>query len=219
MARRIGRGRPALRLAALVCAKRAELVPKTKRRSATDYVRPTRSQLTAAKGKGTPDVLTACAKLWFVGVNPGLYSAAIGHHFGRPGNRFWPVLERAGFTPGRWSPFDDERLPELGLGITNLVPRATARAEELTQTELRRGAKRLATKVAALEPRVVAVLGVTAFRLAFACPEAKLGKQTEPIAGATLWVLPNPSGLNAHHQLDSLTRLFSVLREYAFARG
>jgi TDG/mug DNA glycosylase family protein len=170
-------------------------------------------------GKGTPDVLTAGAKLWFVGVNPGLYSAAIGHHFGRPGNRFWPVLERAGFTAGRWSPFDDERLPELGLGITNLVPRATARAEELTQTELRRGAKRLATKVAALEPGVVAVLGVTAFRLAFARPEAKLGRQTEPIAGATLWVLPNPSGLNAHHQLDSLARLFSTLREYAFARG
>lgn len=147
--------------------------------------------------------------------NPGLYSAAIGHHFGRPGNRFWPALANAGFTPRLLSPFEDATLPEYALGITNLVSRATARAEELSEAELRRGAKRLAVKVAALQPRVVAVLGVTAYRLAFARPKAKLERQPEPLEGSTLWVLPNPSGLNAHHQLASLSELFSKLREFA----
>ena len=178
--------------------------------------KPTSAQLLAAKDKGTPDVLAPAARVWFVGINPGLYSAAIGHHFGRPGNRFWPALARSGFTPRQLSPFEDGSLPEYALGITNLVARATARAEELSPGELRRGAKRLARKVAALEPNVVAVLGVTAYRLAFARAKAQLGRQSDSIEGATLWVLPNPSGLNAHHQLDSLERLFGELRAYAF---
>jgi TDG/mug DNA glycosylase family protein len=178
--------------------------------------RPSREQLVAAKNKGTPDVLGPGAKVWFVGVNPGLYSAAIGHHFGRPGNRFWPTLANAGFTPRLLSPFEDAALPEYGLGITNLVPRASARAEELTEAELRHGAKLLAAKVAKGEPKVVAVLGITAYRLAFANPKARLGQQPEPLHNSTLWVLPNPSGLNAHHQLPSLARLFGELRAFAF---
>jgi double-stranded uracil-DNA glycosylase len=191
-----------------------------KARNAAEQVagawRPSKQQLLAAKGKGTPDVLAAGAKVWFVGVNPGLYSAAIGHHFGRPGNRFWPALANSGFTPRLLSPFEDATLPEYGLGITNLVARATARAEELSESELRLGAKRLAAKVAAQEPRVVAVLGVTAYRLAFARPKAQLERQPEPLERSTLWVLPNPSGLNAHHQLASLSELFGKLREFAF---
>ena len=177
--------------------------------------RPSREQLAAAKNKGTPDVLGPGAKVWFVGVNPGLYSAAIGHHFGRPGNRFWPTLANAGFTPRLLSPFEDASLPEYGLGITNLVPRASARAEELSEAELRRGAKLLAAKVAAQEPKTVAVLGITAYRVAFAHPKAQLGRQSELLEGSTLWVLPNPSGLNAHHQLPSLARLFGELRAFA----
>jgi TDG/mug DNA glycosylase family protein len=179
--------------------------------------RPSREQLAAAKDKGTPDVLGPGAKVWFVGVNPGLYSAAIEHHFGRPGNRFWPTLFNAGFTPRRLSPFEDTTLPEYGLGITNLVPRASARAEELSEAELRKGAKLLAAKVAKQEPKTVAVLGITAYRIAFARPKAQLGRQPEPLQNATLWVLPNPSGLNAHHQLPSLARLFAELKAFAFA--
>ena len=185
---------------------------------AVEVWRPSPQQLLAAKDKGTPDVLSAGAKVWFVGVNPGLYSAAIGHHFGRPGNRFWPALARSGFTQRLLSPFEDESLPEYGLGITNLVPRASARAEELTHAELRKGARLLAAKVAVHRPKVVAILGITAYRIAFDRPKAQLGMQQECLEGSTLWVLPNPSGLNAHHQLASLSQLFGELRAFAFAR-
>jgi double-stranded uracil-DNA glycosylase len=148
----------------------------------------------------------------FCGINPGLYSAAVGHHFGRPGNRFWRALHGSGFTERLFSPYEDARLPALGLGITNLVPRTTARAEELTVDELAQGAHALAAKAARWRPRVVAVLGVGAYRAAFGRPAAAVGPQAEPIGGARVWVLPNPSGLNAHYGLVDLTRHFRALR-------
>ena len=151
----------------------------------------------------------------FVGINPGLYSGAVGHHFARPGNRFWPALELSGFTEGRLSPFEERKLLDRGLGITNVVPRTTARADELSHDELLHGAKRLASKVRRYRPAFVAVLGLTAYRAAFERPQAKLGLQPETLSGAKLWVLPNPSGLNAHHQLPDLARLFRRLRRAA----
>jgi TDG/mug DNA glycosylase family protein len=175
--------------------------------------RPTPAQLAAAHALTLPDVITEGLRVLFVGINPGLYSAAVGHNFGRPGNRFWPTLFRAGFTPRLFSPFDEQTLLTLGLGITNLVERATARADELSREELQQGKQRLEQKVLTFRPRAVAVLGVSAYRTAFAQPKGKLGRQQEPFGGALLWVLPNPSGLNAHHQLADLARLFAELRE------
>ncbi len=180
--------------------------------------KPSAAQLREATGQTIPDVLAPGLRAWFVGINPGLYSAAVGHHFARPGNRFWPALERSGFTASRLSPFEDSTLLELGLGLTNLVARTTARAEELSPEELRRGRARLAAKVRRLTPEVVAVLGVGAYRTAFARPKAALGPQPERVHGTLLWVLPNPSGLNAHHSLPELARLFGELRAY-LARG
>jgi TDG/mug DNA glycosylase family protein len=159
-----------------------------------------------------PDVIAPDLRVLFVGINPGLYSAAIGHNFGRPGNRFWPALAQSGFTPRLLSPREDAELLRLGLGITNLVARATARADELSGQELEQGAVLLVRKVEQLRPRAVAILGVTAYRLAFRQPKAGLGPRPEPLAGALLWILPNPSGLNAHHQLPDLARLFRDLR-------
>jgi TDG/mug DNA glycosylase family protein len=175
--------------------------------------RPTPAQLHAARTRKIPDVTAADLRVLFVGINPGLYSAAIGHHFGRPGNRFWPTLARSGFTPRQLAAWEDRELLRYGLGVTNLVARSTARADELSSEELESGAAELAHKVAQLRPRAVAVLGVTAYRLAFRQPKAGLGPRPEALAGALLWVLPNPSGLNAHHQLPDLVRLFSELRE------
>lgn len=174
--------------------------------------KPTPAQLIEARKRLLPDVIAPGLRVLFVGVNPGLYSAAIGHHFGRPGNRFWPALARAGLTPRLYDPREDTSLIELGLGITNLVPRTTARADELEPEELVEGARVLARKVQEFTPRVVAVLGITAYRTAFEQPRAKLGWQDERIGESPLHVLPNPSGLNAHHQLDGLARLFGVLR-------
>ncbi|HEX3593650.1 MAG TPA: G/U mismatch-specific DNA glycosylase [Polyangiaceae bacterium] len=159
-----------------------------------------------------PDIIEKNLRVLFVGINPGLYSGAVGHHFARPGNRFWPALEKSGFTDTRLSPFDEHELRRYELGITNVVARTTARADELTTDELRRGADLLATKVRRYRPAFVAILGVTAFRAAFERPRAVLGAQPEEVSGARLWVLPNPSGLNAHHQLDDLARLFRELR-------
>jgi TDG/mug DNA glycosylase family protein len=147
-----------------------------------------------------------------VGINPGLYSAAIGHHFGRPGNRFWPALHAGGLTPRLLSPFEEILLLQHGLGLTNLVDRATATADELTTAELQAGAERLARKVRRYRPRFVAPLGLTSYRVAFQRPRARLGPQPETLAGATVWLLPNPSGLNAHHQPADLARLFRELR-------
>jgi TDG/mug DNA glycosylase family protein len=178
--------------------------------------RPNAEELREAAAKTLPDILAPELRVLLVGVNPGLYSAAIGHHFGRPGNRFWKVLALAHFTPHLFSPDEDASLIEHGLGLTNIVARASARAEELGAEELREGAAILERKVLHYAPRVVAVLGVTAFRAAFQRPKAGLGLQAAKLGAAQLWVLPNPSGLNAHHQLPDLTRLFAELRAFAF---
>lgn len=177
--------------------------------------RPTRADLAAAAGRTVPDVLAPGLRVLFVGINPGLYSGATGHHFARPGNRFWPVLHRAGFTPRVLAPWEERELLDLGLGITNLVHRATATAAELDASELRAGVRELHVKVAALAPRWVAVLGVGAYRTAFARPRAVVGGQPERLAGSGVWVLPNPSGLNAHYQLDDLAAAYAELRRAA----
>jgi len=177
--------------------------------------RPTKADLLAAAHKTVPDLIAPNLKVLFVGINPGLYTAAIGHHFGRPGNRFWPALFAGGFTERLLSPWEKELLLERGYGITNLVYRATARADELTGDELRAGAKALVKKVRRYRPALVAVVGITSYRIAFDRPLAKLGLQEEKIADASIWVLPNPSGLNAHYQPAALAKLFRELREAA----
>jgi TDG/mug DNA glycosylase family protein len=174
--------------------------------------KPTREQIAAAAGKTVADVLAPGLTGVFVGINPGLYTAAVGCHFGRPGNRFWPSLYAAGFTDRLLSPFEQRDLLSIGWGITNLVARATAAASEVTVAELVEGAAELERKLRKIRPRAVAFLGVTAYRTAFARPEAKLGLQPERLADAAVWVLPNPSGLNAHYQVAELARLFRELR-------
>jgi TDG/mug DNA glycosylase family protein len=172
--------------------------------------------LEAAKNATIPDVLPAPGdefRVLFTGINPGLYSAATGWHFARPGNRFWPALHASGFTPRRLSPSEQAELVRYGLGITNIAPRATAQAAELTPVELREGAARLLSLVEARRPDVVAIAGVTAYRTAFARPKAVLGSQPEPLGPARLWILPNPSGLNASWTLPRLTQAFRELRE------
>ncbi len=175
--------------------------------------RPTRAELAAAFGKTIPDVIAPDLRVLFVGINPSLYSAAVGHHFGRPGNRFWPTLHAAGFTERRLQPSEQGELLTLGYGITNFVARATATAEELSADETIAGGRRLKRLAARLRPRYLAILGVTSYRIAFARPRAAVGLQDEKLADARLWVLPNPSGLNAHYQLADLTRVFRELRE------
>ena len=149
----------------------------------------------------------------FCGINPSLISAATGHHFARPGNRFWRTLHEAGFTETRLAPAEQRSLLAHGIGLTNLAARATASAAELSQGELRAGQRRLEAKVRRLAPGVVAVLGIEAYRRGFARPRAGLGRQPERLAGAALWVLPNPSGLNAHYQLRDLVALYHQLRD------
>jgi len=149
----------------------------------------------------------------FCGINPGLWSAAVGHHFARPGNRFWKVLHLAGFSPDIIAPEDDRQLLALGLGVTNLVPLATASAAELDREELREGARRLARRVRRWRPRFVAFVGIGAFRLAFGRPQAVIGEQSQPIGSTRVWLLPNPSGLQAHYRLDDLVAAYSELRE------
>jgi TDG/mug DNA glycosylase family protein len=174
--------------------------------------KPTQSQIAAAAGKTIPDVLASELELLLVGINPSLYSAAVGHHFARPGNRFWPALFAGGFTPRLFSPFEDRLLPEHGVGLTNFVARASARADEISLEELQTGAKTLARKLRRRRVRCVACLGVTAFRTAFQRKDARLGPQRETIGNALVWVLPNPSGLNAHFQHGDFARLFAELR-------
>lgn len=174
--------------------------------------RPTRAELLAARNRTVADVIAPGLAVLFCGINPGLYTAAIGHHFGRPGNRFWPVLHAAGFTPRQFDPSEEQLLLPLGYGITNLVPRATATADELDVAELRAGARTLERKVRHFQPRFLAVLGVGAYRAAFDRPRAAVGPQPQTIGATRLWVLPNPSGLNAHYQLTELAELFWELR-------
>ncbi|HEX8171398.1 MAG TPA: G/U mismatch-specific DNA glycosylase [Thermoanaerobaculia bacterium] len=174
--------------------------------------RPGKADLEAARGKTLPDVIAPDLAVLFCGINPGLYTAAIGCHFGRPGNRFWPTLHRAGFTPRLFAPHEQRELLRYGCGITNLVARATAAADELTPEELVEGGKTLARKVKRYRPRYLAVVGIGAYRTAFARPKAKLGLQEETIGATRIWVLPNPSGLNANYQGDQLVALFAELR-------
>lgn len=157
-------------------------------------------------------------KVLFCGINPGLYSGATGHHFARPGNRFWRALCAAGFTERILSPWEEHHLLEHGYGITNLVARTSATAAELTTEELAAGRRVLERKVRRYSPQWVAILGIGAYRAAFARPGATLGRQAECLGPAGLWVLPNPSGLNAHHQLADLVRLFRELRRAASSR-
>ncbi|MDP9301592.1 MAG: G/U mismatch-specific DNA glycosylase [Actinomycetota bacterium] len=172
---------------------------------------PTREDLEAARGRSVPDVLAPGLRLVFVGINPGLYSAAVGHHFARPGNRFWKALHLAGITDRVWPPSDDGNLPSIGIGITNIVARPSATAAELSAAELRAGRRVLGTKIRRYRPAAVAVLGVTAYRTGFEHPKASFGLQDERFEGAPLGVLPNPSGLNAHHQLPDLADAFATL--------
>ncbi|MBA3451564.1 MAG: G/U mismatch-specific DNA glycosylase [Deltaproteobacteria bacterium] len=158
------------------------------------------------------DVIAADLDVLFCGINPGLYSAAVGHHFARPGNRFWPTLHAAGFTPQLFTGFEDRALLELGYGVTNIVPRTTASAAELTNEELVEGGRALRRKVLRYRPRFLAIVGYTAFRIAFDNRRAIGGRQDEPIGSTTVWVLPNPSGINAHHQPSDLAKLFRELR-------
>jgi double-stranded uracil-DNA glycosylase len=148
----------------------------------------------------------------FCGINPGLYSAATGHHFARPGNRFWPALHGAGFTPRRLQPSEKDLLLAAGYGLTNLVARATASADELAPAELVAGRHRLVAKVRRYRPRIVAFLGMGAYRQAFGVAKAALGEQPERFEGARVWVLPSPSGLNASYQMDALVALLRELR-------
>jgi double-stranded uracil-DNA glycosylase len=181
--------------------------------------RPTRAELEAAAGKTLPEVIGPNLKILFCGINPGLYSAAIGHNFGRPGNRFWPTLFAAGITPHLFSPYEEQELLTLGCGITNVATRATAAAEELTREEILEGGKALVEKALTYRPRVLAVLGVTTYRVAFSRPKAQVGRQAETIGATVLWVLPNPSGLNAHYQVNQLAVLFRELKAFAFAQS
>jgi TDG/mug DNA glycosylase family protein len=174
--------------------------------------RPTREQLRAAVGKTLPDILAPNLSILFCGINPGLYSAAIGHHFGHPSNRFWRALYEGGLTDRLLSPHEDAELLQEGYGLTNLVARATATAADLTRAELVRGGERLACTVERYHPRCVAILGIGAYRQAFGEREAQVGPQSGRIAGARLWVLPNPSGLNAHYKPEDLAQRFRELR-------
>jgi len=175
---------------------------------------PTREDLAAAAGRTIPDLVGPGLRVLFSGINPSLYSAATGHHFARPGNRFWPALHRSGFTDRQLHPSEQGTLPAAGLGITNVVARATARADELSPAELVDGGARLAELVERWQPAYLAVLGVTAYRTAFARPKAGMGPQEHRIGGVRVWVLPNPSGLNAHYTVDTLADAFAALKHH-----
>lgn len=175
--------------------------------------RPSKADLAAAIDLRLPDVLAPGLRVLFCGINPGLYSAAVGHHFARPGNRFWPALYAGGFTDRLFAPGEGKSLLEIGYGLTNLAGRATAAASELSAAELVAGLDILEEKVRYYRPRWLAILGIGAFRAAFRRPRAALGFQEPELAGASLWLLPSPSGLNAHHQPVQLAAAFRELRK------
>jgi len=180
------------------------------------YPKPTPAEIRAAYGKTLPDIIAPNLHILFCGINPSLYSAAVGHHFARPGNRFWQSLHLAGFTDRLYSPFEDQTLLQLGYGLTNIAPHATARADELKPEELLEGQRQLALKLQTYQPRVLAILGISAYRVAFARPKAQMGEQPEQMHGTLPWVLPNPSGLNAHYQLNDLQRVYGELFSQLF---
>jgi double-stranded uracil-DNA glycosylase len=172
-----------------------------------------RDELAAARDRTIPDVIAPGLRVLFCGINPGLVSGATGHHFARPGNRFWPALHRSGFTPRQLRPDEQAELLRWDLGITNLVARTTARAEEFTRAELVEGGVVLRAKVEASRPRWLAVVGVIAYRDAFGDRAAAVGPQRITVGATRVWVLPNPSGLNAHYDLPALAAEFRRLRE------
>ncbi|MGV9557902.1 G/U mismatch-specific DNA glycosylase [Streptomyces sp. NPDC003522] len=172
----------------------------------------TQAELEAARDRLVPDVVAGGLRVLFCGINPGLMSAVTGHHFARPGNRFWPVLHLSGFTPGLLKPAEQRELLSYGLGITNVVARASARADELTAQEYREGGRLLREKVLRLEPRWLAVVGVTAYRVAFDDRTAEIGPQERTIGDTRVWVLPNPSGLNAHWTTATMAQEYARLR-------
>jgi double-stranded uracil-DNA glycosylase len=180
-------------------------------------IKPTKEQIAAAAGKTVPDVIAPDLGVIFCGINPGLYTAAAGHHFARPGNRFWPTIHRAGFTPRLFSPDEERQLLPLGCGITNVVARATTAAAELTADELIEGRRTLERKMNKNRPRVLAIVGMGAYRTAFNQPRAALGLQPETIGGTAIWLLPNPSGLNANYRPNDLVTLFRELKVWVTA--
>jgi TDG/mug DNA glycosylase family protein len=180
--------------------------------AAETWYRPTPAAIAAAADRTIPDLVGDDLRVLFSGINPSLYSAATGHHFARPGNRFWPALHRSGFTPRQLHPSEQHLLPDIGLGITNVVARATARADELSPAELVEGGALLTALAARLRPGFLAILGVTAYRAAFGRPKATTGCQDHEIGGVRVWVLPNPSGLNAAWTAPRLAEAFGELR-------
>ncbi len=177
--------------------------------------KPTKEDLIAARDKTVPDIIAPNLSILFCGINPGLYSGATGHHFARPGNRFWPTLYAAGFTERLLSPFEEKELLKRGYGITNIVNRTTASASELLPAELRKGGEQLRRKILRYTPKAAAILGIDAYRRAFDWPKATLGRREERIGASVIWILPNPSGINAHYQRDDLARVFRELRLFA----
>jgi TDG/mug DNA glycosylase family protein len=175
--------------------------------------KPSKEEIAAAYGIVIPDVIAEDLKVLFCGINPSLYSGATGDHFARPGNRFWTALHASGFTDRLLHPSEKKKLLDSGLGVTNLVPRATARADELDDDEFRAGVKALEKKARRFRPRYIAFLGLGAYRIATGNKKASVGPQKEAIGGSRVWLLPNPSGLNAHYQAADLARVFSDLRK------
>jgi TDG/mug DNA glycosylase family protein len=174
--------------------------------------KPTKAELAAAIGKLVPDIIAPNLRIVFCGINPSVYSAVVGHHFARPGNRFWPALHNAGFTPRLFKPSEDRDLLAYGYGITNMVDRATVAAADLSADELASGGEQLRAKITRYQPAVLAVLGISAYRLAFNQPRAVLGHQRETIGTTSLYVLPNPSGLNALYTPADLGRVYREFR-------
>lgn len=178
----------------------------------TPMARPTAEELSLARDHVIPDVIAPGLDVLLCGINPGLYSAHTGHHFARPGNRFWPALYRAGLTPRQLLPEEQGTLLQWGMGVTNIARRATARADELTAEDFTRGADILRRKVREYRPRLLAVLGITAFRSAFTRPKAGVGRQDVTVEDAAVWVLPSPSGLNAHWSVDAIAEEMARMR-------
>ncbi|WP_339726928.1 G/U mismatch-specific DNA glycosylase [uncultured Gimesia sp.] len=173
--------------------------------------KPTAKDLEQAIHKQLPDLIETGLKALFVGTNPGLYSAAVGHHFARPGNRFWPAMHRGKITERLYSPFEDDKLLKRGGGLTNIVSRASKRADELSKAELYEGAEILTKKVLKFRPQKVVFLGITSYRSAFQENQAQVGLQEQTIGESEIWVLPNPSGLNAHYQIPALGKIFAQM--------
>lgn len=173
---------------------------------------PTKEELLAAIDKIVPDVIAPNLSVLFCGINPGLYTAWSGHHFARPGNRFWPAIHRAGFTPRLLHPSEEQELLQYGCGVTNIVMRASVAAAELSTEELREGGQQLERKLLKYKPKYLAVLGIGAYKTAFGKPKTKIGLQDEQIGSTKIWVLPNPSGLNANYKPAELADMFAELK-------